>query len=85
MLIFKDTKYIKAPFKNEDELEQVVVSNYEYIFGPTSIYLPKKMIKTGDGTGTILDGFVIDLEAKKWYLVEAELLHYNGDCSSKCV
>lgn len=77
MLIFRDTKYIKTPFKNEDELEQVVVSNYEYIFGPTSIYLPKKMIKTGDGTGTIPDGFAIDLEAKKWYLVEAELLHHN--------
>lgn len=77
MLIFRDTKYIKTPFKNEDELEQVVVSNYEYIFGPTSIYLPKKMIKTGDGTGTIPDGFAIDLGAKKWYLVEAELLHHN--------
>lgn len=77
MLIFRDIKYIKTPFKNEDELEQVVISNYEYIFGPTSIYLPKKLIKTGDGTGTIPDGFVIDLGAKKWYLVEAELLHHN--------
>lgn len=35
------------------------------------------MIKTGDGTGTIPDGFAIDLGAKKWYLVEAELLHHN--------
>ena len=77
MLIFRDAKFIKTPFKSEDELEQVIVSNYEYIFGPTSIYLPKKMIKTGDGTGTIPDGFVIDLGAKKWYLVEAELLHHN--------
>ena len=77
MLIFNDTKYLKTPFKNEDELEQVVVSNYEYIFGPTSIYLPKKLIKTGDGTGTIPDGFAIDLGSKKWYLVEAELLHHN--------
>jgi hypothetical protein len=77
MLIFNDTKYIKTPFKNEDELEQVVISNYEYIFGPTSIYLPKKLIKTGDGAGTIPDGFVIDLGSKKWYLVEAELLHHH--------
>jgi hypothetical protein len=77
MLIFKDTKFIKTPFRNEDELEQVVVSNYEYIFGPTSIYLPKKLIKTGDGTGTIPDGFAIDVGAKKWYLVEAELIHHN--------
>lgn len=77
MLIFNNTKYIKTPFKNEDELEQVVVDNYEYIFGPNSIYLPKKLIKTSDGIGTISDGFAIDLNSKKWYLVEAELLHHN--------
>lgn len=77
MLIFNNTKYIKTPFLNEDELEQVVVDNYEYIFGPNSIYLPKKLIRTKDGIGTISDGFAIDLSAKKWYLVEAELLHHN--------
>jgi len=77
MLILKDTKYIKAPFKNEDELEQVVIDNYEYLFGPTSIYLPKKLIKTGDGIGTIPDGFAIDLFEKRWYLIEVELLHHN--------
>lgn len=77
MLIFKDSKYVKAPFNNKDELEQVVISNYEYIFGPTSIYLPKKLIRAGDGIGTIPDGFAIDLGTRKWYLVEAELLHHN--------
>lgn len=77
MLIVKDRIFIKTPFANEQELEQVVVDNYEYIFGPTSIYLPKTLIKTGDGTGTIPDGFAIDLALKKWYLVEAELLHHN--------
>lgn len=77
MLILKDRKYVKTPFDSEQELEQVVIDNYEYIFGPTSIYLPKALIKTGDGTGTIPDGFAIDLAAKKWYLVEAELLHHN--------
>ena len=77
MLIVKDRIFIKTPFANEQELEQVVVDNYEYIFGPTSIYLPKTLIKTGDGTGTIPDGFAIDLASKKWYLVEAELLHHN--------
>lgn len=77
MLILKDQKFIKTPFDNEQELEQVVIDNYEYIFGPTSIYLPKALIKTGDGTGTIPDGFAIDLSLKKWYLVEVELLHHN--------
>lgn len=77
MLILNDRKFIKSPFDDEAELEQVIVDNYEHIFGPSSIYLPKKKIKTGDGAGTIPDGFAIDLASKKWYLVEAELLHHT--------
>src|SRR5690554_8221503 len=77
MLIFNNSKYVKTPFSNEDELEQVVISNYEHIFGPSSIYLPKKLIRTADGIGTIPDGFAIDLGTRKWYLVEAELLHHS--------
>lgn len=77
MLIFKDTKFIKSPFDSEAELEQVIVDNYEYLFGPTSFYLPKAKIKTADGVGTIPDGFVIDIGQKKWYLVEAELVHHS--------
>lgn len=77
MLIFKDTKFIKAPFDNEAELEQVIVDNYEYLFGPTSIYLPKAKIKTADGVGTIPDGYAIDIGQRKWYLVEAELMHHS--------
>jgi len=77
MLILNERKFVRTPFNNEQELEQVVVDNYEYIFGPSSIYLPKTLIRTGDGTGTIPDGFAIDLASQKWYLVEAELLHHN--------
>ncbi|PAU95370.1 hypothetical protein CK503_04025 [Aliifodinibius salipaludis] len=77
MLILNDKKFIKSPFDNEAELEQVIIDNYEHIFGPSSIYLPKKKIKTGDGAGTIPDGFAIDLASQKWYLVEAELLHHT--------
>jgi hypothetical protein len=77
MLIFKDTKFIKAPFENETELEKVVIDNYEYLFGPDSFYLPKTLIRTSDGAGTIPDGFAIDLGQKKWYVVEAELAHHG--------
>jgi len=77
MIILKSKRLIKTPFLNEQELEQVVVDNYEYIFGPSSIYLPKTLIKTSDGIGTIPDGFAIDLASRNWYLVEAELLHHN--------
>lgn len=77
MLIFKDIKFIKSPFDNEAELEKVVVDNYEYLFGPDSFYLPKTLIKTADGAGTIPDGFAIDLGQRKWYVVEAELGHHD--------
>jgi hypothetical protein len=77
MLIFEEKKFLKTPFRNEDELEQVVINNFEYIFGPASIYLPKKLVRTGDGKGTIPDGFAIDLSSRRWYLVEAELLHHS--------
>ena len=77
MIITFDKKYIKAPFVNESEIENVVINNYEYIFGPSSIYLPKALIKTGDGGGTIPDGFAIDLASKVWYLVEAELIQHS--------
>jgi len=75
MLIFKETKFTKSPFNNEAELEQVIVDNYEYLFGPTSIYLPKAKIRTADGIGTIPDGFAIDIGQGKRYLVEAELIY----------
>ena len=77
MIIINDKKFIKSPFVNEMEIENVVINNYEYIFGPNSFYLPKTLIKTADGTGTIPDGFAIDLATKKWYLVEAELIQHN--------
>ncbi len=77
MLIFKNIKFIKSPFDNEAELEQVVIDNYEYLFGPDSFYLPKTLIKTADGVGTIPDGFAIDIGQKKWYVVEAELGHHD--------
>ena len=77
MLVFKDKKFIKAPFENEAELEKVVIDNYEYLFGPDSFYLPKTLIRTADGAGTIPDGFAIDLGQKKWYVVEAELGHHD--------
>lgn len=77
MLIHKDSRYIKSPFANEGELEKVIIDNYEYLFGPNSFYLPKTLIKTADGVGTIPDGFAIDIEQRKWYLVEAELIHHS--------
>jgi len=77
MIIFGDKKLIQAKFDNEQELEDVVLANSEYFFGPSSILIPKKLIKTKDGFGTIPDGFAVDLSSRNWYIVEAELIHHN--------
>jgi hypothetical protein len=73
VLILGQRKFIEAPFDSEEELEQVVFANSEYLFGPSSIYFPKALIRTRDGFGTIPDGFVIDLASRQWFIVEAEL------------
>ena len=77
MLLFKEKRFAKSPFDSESDLERIVTKNYEHIFGPSSIFLPKSKIKTDSGTGTIPDGFAIDLDAREWYIVEAELSHHS--------
>ncbi|MGL4370968.1 MAG: hypothetical protein ACRCUT_15050, partial [Spirochaetota bacterium] len=77
MLINNELRFIQTSFVNEEELERVVMNNFEYLFGPSSLFISKKLIKTIDGTGTIPDGFVVDLTSKKWYIVEAELLNHS--------
>ena len=66
MLLFDSRKFVSVAFDSEDEIERVTIENAEYIFGPSSIYFPKKLIRTPDGTGTIPDGYVIDLESRIW-------------------
>ncbi len=77
MIIQGDRKLIEAEFENEQEIEDVVIDNAEYFFGSSSIFLPKKLIKTRDGFGTIPDGFAIDLASRTWYVVEVELVHHS--------
>lgn len=77
MLIDKDRTFIQAAFDSEAELESVVITNAEYIFGPSSIFLPKALIKTKDGFGTIPDGFAVDVSTRQWFIVEAELSKHS--------
>ncbi len=77
MLIFGEKKFIAATFSSESELERVVQENAEYIFGPDAFYLPKSLLRTLDGSGTIPDGFVVDLASRSWYIIEAELASHS--------
>jgi hypothetical protein len=77
MLIFENRKFIQATFRTESELESVVIDNAESIFGPSSIYFPRLLFRTGDGARTIPDGFVIDPSTRQWFIVEAELSRHG--------
>lgn len=77
MIILNNKKFISNPFESEKEIEKVVTENSEDIFGPDSIFLPKKLIFSEEGTGTIPDGFAIDIAIKQWYIIEAELSSHN--------
>jgi hypothetical protein len=77
MIILEHKKLIEAKFTDEQEVEDLIIANSEHFFGPSSIFVSKKKIKTKDGFGTIPDGFAVDLSTRIWYIVEAELSHHN--------
>jgi len=77
MIIVNNRKFLPAAFENEQEIERVVIENAEYIFGPDSIMLPKSLIKSADGVGTVPDGFAIDFASRSWFIVEAELSSHS--------
>lgn len=77
MQITKSIRYIQAPFDSEEELEQVVIDNYEYIFGLCAIYLPRGLVLTSDGFGAIPDDFAFYLSKEKWFFVESEIVKHN--------
>lgn len=77
MIILDDRKLIETKFKNEQEIEDLVIANSEHFFGPSSVFIPKAKIKTNNGFGTIPDGFAVDLASRIWYVVEAELGHHS--------
>ena len=64
--------YSRIEFKNEEEVEQVVLDNFRLLFGDYSILLPKGLITNTGGKGTIPDGIIINFEEEMWYILEVE-------------
>jgi len=73
MIVIGEERFVSVPFESEAELEGVVERFSEHIFGPDSVYLPKALIRSPEGHGTVPDGFVIDIRERRWFIVEAEL------------
>ena len=77
MIVAGANKYFRAPFNDEAEIETVVKDYAEYLFGSSIVFIPKSKITTMGGTGTIPDGFVVDVESEEWFMVEAELVSHG--------
>lgn len=63
---------MKAAFTDEAEIEGVVQTYAEQLFGTSIVYLPQTRISTIGGRGTVPDAIVLDIASNEWYLVEAE-------------
>ena len=72
MLINETDQFIRTPFTNEAEIENVVQRYADQLFGSSIIYLPQTRISTLGGRNTVPDAVVIDVEGMEWYIVEAE-------------
>jgi hypothetical protein len=77
MIFTEGKQYRERPFDNEAEIETVVFSNSEHMFGPEIIFLGKRLIRCHGGDGTVPDGIVIDISSRSWYIVEAELASHS--------
>jgi len=77
MLVSESEQLYSAPFESEAELERVVWEYSELLFGSSAIFLPKARIGVSHVAQTIPDGFAIDLESNRWFIVEAELASHG--------
>jgi len=73
ILLEDGVTYVPYRYKDESELEQMVMEHRETIFGVDSVLFPKKAIKARSGIVTIPDGFILLVHEKKWYILEIEL------------
>ena len=78
-IIIKDgIKYSQPNFhNNESDFEKIVFSQHKHIFGENTLLFTKQKIKTETGIGTIPDGFILDFEKDKWYIIEVEISNHD--------
>ncbi len=78
VIVTRDGTYHLYKYKNENDLERMVVEHSGEIFGKNTVYFDlKRKISSKSGRGTIPDGYVIDLKKNKLYLIEVELISHS--------
>ncbi len=74
LIMLGDNKFQLYHYKSEKELERIVIHHSAEIFGENTFYLDlKKKITSISGISGIPDGFLIDFENNKFYIIEIEL------------
>jgi hypothetical protein len=78
MIIHKNRMFVRALFKNEKELEELVFENLSRMFGRDAIRIPLRIVlETEDRSKTTPDAIILDLIKNKWYIVEVELASHS--------
>ncbi len=73
-------KCSRTNFKKEEELENLMIKNYEILFGNKTIFIQKTKIKNQALGNTIPDGFLFDFKDTnnpQFYLIEVELAKHD--------
>lgn len=85
LLIIDGIKYEPwTPNKEPGEFDIVVTEHLKDIFGDDVFYFDiKQMLKSDAGIGSIPDGFLINFNSKKSYMVEFEISKHSYDHMSK--
>jgi len=79
ILLIDGVKYRLWDYDKDErnKFEPMVVEHAKDIFGKTALYFSKNKLRSLAGQGSIPDGFVIDFENKKWYIIEVELSSHS--------
>mgnify|MGYP001591711423 CR=1 FL=1 len=78
IIVTKDGKYHLYNYKDEEELEMMIVEHSLDIFGENTHYFNiQKRIHSKAGFGTEPDGYVIDFDKNKLYILEVELIRHD--------
>lgn len=77
ILVLNGVKYFPFEYKEEKTLERDVKRNIKHIFGENAWPIPKLKIKPSEGSRRIPDLYVLDIIAKKLFVVEVERISHS--------
>ena len=78
VVILNGEVYSPYSYKREEELEKLAVENTEKLFGKnTHFFNIKRKIVSKSGIGSMPDGYLVDLDSDKFFIIEVELTSHD--------